>query len=94
MKHKLLLFFIIFTIMFLPLSKVFAINMNLATENNFYENSSNNAINTENTSRGPVTITTTNENEFLTIENILSIILIVIGILLILLGIAIIIRFK
>ena len=55
---------------------------------------SNSISNPSNTSPKTVTVTSTNNNEFLTVENILCIILIVIGILLVFLGIAIIIRFK
>lgn len=55
---------------------------------------SNSISNTDSTPSKTVTVTSTDSDEFLTVENVLSIILIVIGILLIFLGIAIIIRFK
>ncbi len=69
------------------------------SEDNPYEYESLNAdttINNEETDDSSPVITTTvsDEDEFLTVENILSIIIIVIGILLILLAIAILIRFK
>ena len=69
-----------------------------STQNNLSENETlnNNTDDTEtdNSSSKITTNKTTKEDEFLTIENILSIIIIVIGILLIFLSIAILIRFK
>lgn len=106
---KLCVFFIIFILTLIALStKILGINMNLQS-NDINTNSDNNvtsndAVNNTNdnsattnqvSSNKPVTVTTTSsDTEFLTVGNILSIILIVIGILLILLGIAIIVRFK
>ena len=52
------------------------------------------STNTSPVSNPQITVTSTRDNEFLTIENILSIIIIVIGIILIFLGIAIMIRCK
>ena len=49
---------------------------------------------TDNSSQKVTTTRNTDEDEFLTVENILSIIIIVIGILLIFLAVAILIRFK
>lgn len=51
-------------------------------------------INENDTPRVTSSTTSSDEDEFLTVENILSIIIIVIGILLVLLAIAILIRFK
>ena len=66
--------------------------------NNSYQNSSTNnePVNssTVQTSNPVVTTTSSNNNDFLTVENILSIAIIVIGILLIFLSIAILIRCK
>lgn len=53
-----------------------------------------NTADTSNLSNPQITITSNKDNEFLTIENILSVTIIVIGIILIFLGIAIIIRCK
>ena len=61
-------------------------NQGINNTNNINNYSSNNVRN--------VTATSQDNNGFLTIGNILAIILIVIGILLILLGIAILVRFK
>ena len=60
------------------------------------QNSENNTEETYTPSNAPsvVTTTTSNSNNFLTIDNIISIILIAIGIVLILFGIAIFVRFK
>lgn len=63
----------------------------------FVQNNENNNIEeTSAPSNAPsvVTTTTSNSNSFLTIDNIISIILIAIGIVLILFGIAIFVRFK
>lgn len=63
----------------------------------FVQNNENNNIEeTSAPSNAPsvVTTTTSNSNNFLTIDNIISIILIAIGIVLILFGIAIFVRFK
>lgn len=66
-----------------------------ATDNNIFENSlSSNTSTTSTISNPQVTITSTRDNDFFTIENILSVVIIVIGIILIFLGIAIIIRCK
>lgn len=74
-------------------------NLNENNEiNNSYQNSSTNneSINssTVQTSNPVVTTTSSNNNDFLTVENILSISIIVIGVLLIFLSIAILIRCK
>jgi hypothetical protein len=60
------------------------------------QNSESNTEETYTPSNAPsvVTTTTSNSNNFLTIDNIISIILIAIGIVLILFGIAIFVRFK
>ena len=60
------------------------------------QNSENNTEETYTPSNAPsvVTTITSNSNNFLTIDNIISIILIAIGIVLILFGIAIFVRFK
>ena len=63
----------------------------------FVQNNENNNIEeTSDPSNAPsvVTTTTSNSNSFLTIDNIIAIILIAIGIVLILFGIAIFVRFK
>ena len=63
----------------------------------FVQNNENNNIEeTSAPSNAPsvVTTTTSNSNNFLTIDNIIAIILIAIGIVLILFGIAILVRFK
>lgn len=79
----------------------FAIDMNLTmnnqTENNELEvqtNEVNEETYTPSNAPSVVTTTTSNSNNFLTIDNIISIILIAIGIVLILFGIAIFVRFK
>lgn len=88
----------------------FSINMNLEDtqvpdttdiveqsqpEDNSLEISTNNNSTETNDSSSRVTVTrTTDEDEFLTVENVLSIIIIVIGLLLIFLSIAILIRLK
>ena len=67
------------------------------TEDNSLEeniNNDNDDTETENSSPKVTTTNKTDEDELLTVENILSIIIIVIGILLIFLSIAILIRFK
>lgn len=101
---KFLLILILFILFFIPNIKSFGINMNLISntvESNAITNDDTNntsdsstVYNASNTSSKTVTVTSTDNNEFLTVENVLCIILIVIGILLIFLGIAIIIRFK
>ena len=63
-------------------------------EANSLSNSNTATTNTSPVSNPQITVTSTRDNEFLTIENILSIIIIVIGIILIFLGIAIMIRCK
>ena len=62
----------------------------------FVQNDENNIEETSAPSNVPsvVTTTTSNSNNFLTIDNIIAIILIAIGIVLILFGIAIFVRFK
>lgn len=79
----------------------FAIDMNLTmnnqTGNNELEvqtNEVNEETYTPSNAPSVVTTTTSNSNNFLTIDNIISIILIAIGIVLILFGIAIFVRFK
>ena len=57
-------------------------------------NTTRTETNNENDSPRVISSTTSEDDEFLTVENILSIIIIVIGILLILLAVAILIRFK
>lgn len=98
---KVLTIFVLFILLLIPTVKSFGINMNLISNNtntnqNIIENNVSNINDTNlSPSATPRTVTVTNsDDEFLTVENVLSIILIVIGILLILLGIAIIIRFK
>lgn len=99
---KILLIFTLILLVFIPSVKAFGINMNLVPntiENNEINNTTSNNTSNENTNTfsntsRSVTVTSSDDDEFLTVENVLSIILIVIGILLILLGIAIIIRFK
>lgn len=98
---KVLTISILFILFFIPTIKSFGINMNLEY-NTFENNTSNNIVSNINTSDNnsannypkTVTVTSSDDDEFLTVENILSVILIVIGILLIFLGIAIIVRFK
>lgn len=68
--------------------------INNDTQNNSMSNSNSSANNTSPVSNPQITVTSTRDTEFLTIENILSIIIIVIGIILIFLGIAIMIRCK
>lgn len=63
-------------------------------ETNSLSNSNASTANTSSVSNPQITVTSARDNEFLTIENILSIIIIVIGIILIFLGIAIMIRCK
>lgn len=63
-------------------------------ESNTTADTSFNTTDTSNLSNPQITITSNKDNEFLTIENILSVTIIVIGIILIFLGIAIIIRCK
>lgn len=67
---------------------------NISSENETSITDVDDTAETDNSSPRVTTTRNTDENEFLTIENILSIIIIVIGILLILLAIAILIRFK
>lgn len=102
---KILIILFVFIILNIPAIQSFSINMNLDpiaipenTENNT-TNIDNNTISDSNiddneSSNIPKAVSSSEDDEFLTIENILSIILIVIGILIILLGIAILIRFK
>lgn len=98
---KTLVILILFVLFFIPAIKSLGINMNLepmniqtntTDDNNLAANTHNNT--SSSTFHKTVTVTSSDDDEFLTIENVLSIILIVIGILLIFLGIAIIIRFK
>lgn len=63
-------------------------------DSDFESNTTSDTSNTSNLSNPQITITSNKDNEFLTIENILSVTIIVIGIILIFLGIAIIIRCK
>ena len=67
-----------------------------AENNNSIDTSVQNSENNTEETYAPsvVTTTTSNSNNFLTIDNIISIILIAIGIVLILFGIAIFVRFK
>ena len=98
---KIFITFVVFILFLIPTIKSFGINMDLRS-NNAVDDTTNNIVanisTTDNTSVSndfrTVTVTSSDDDEFLTIENILSVILIVIGILLIFLGIAIIIRFK
>lgn len=80
-------------------------NTNIELENTFEDNTSTNNVQNQNVSetqsvdeddtpRTTSSTTVSNNDEFLTVENILSIIIIVIGLLLIFLAIAILIRFK
>lgn len=129
MKTKILLLFIIFTLLFVTIVNAANIDTNLsnsarpsvqedendlysqdndnddnnyldesAYDSNYEEGSSLNATNKQTATSSSVpsvkTTTTTTDQDFFTVENILSIALIVIGILLVLLGIAILIRFK
>lgn len=102
---KVLVVSLLFLLLFISNLSVFAINMDLPinteTESNeIVENETVNESSTTNTVRrnsstpSSTVVTNNSEDEVLTLENILSIVLIVIGILLILLGIAIIVRFK
>ena len=100
---KIFITFVVFILLLIPTIESFGIDMNLTPnilENNTFDDTTNSIVSntTDNTSvtnnLRTVTVTTSDNNEFLTVENILSVILIVIGILLIFLGIAIIIRFK
>lgn len=100
---KILIIFILFILLLIPTIESFGIDMNLTPnilENNTFDDTTNSIVSntTDNTSvtNNPrtVTVTSSDNDEFLTVENILSVILIVIGILLIFLGIAIIVRFK
>ena len=100
---KIYILFIIIMLVFTPYIKASSVNMNLDYNiDNSYEsepeidnNAFDNSTNTSGTSSNSPTVTTdSSNNDFLTIENILSIIIIVIGIILIFLGIAIIIRCK
>ena len=105
-SFKILMIIFVFIILSIPALQSFAINMNLDSnpipDNNTEINTDiNNTISdsdTDNTQSSntfkTVTVTSTENDEFLTTENILSIIIIVIGILLIFLGIAILIRTK
>lgn len=80
-------------------------NTNIELENTFEDNTSTNNVQNQNVSeiqtqdtddsaRISSSTTVSDDDEFLTVENVLSIIIIVIGILLIFLAIAILIRFK
>ena len=100
---KILIIFILFILLLIPTIESFGIDMNLTPnilENNTFDDTTNSIVSntTDNTSvtNNPrtITVTSSDNDEFLTVENILSVILIVIGILLIFLGIAIIVRFK
>lgn len=100
--------FILFILLLIPYIKVLAVEMDLESEQNSeqylsatsdsnIDNSptTNTDASTSNSYSNPrVTTTSSNNGEFLTIENILSIIIIVIGIILIFLGIAILVRCK
>lgn len=100
---KLLSILLFFVLLFIPTVKSFGINMNLepiniqsnTTENNNLDTNTSTDNNTSSSnSHKTITVTSSDNHEFLTVENVLSILLIVIGILLVFLGIAIIIRFK
>ena len=100
---KIIIIFILFILLLIPTIESFGIDMNLTPnilENNTFDDTTNSIVSntTDNTSvtNNPrtITVTSSDNDEFLTVENILSVILIVIGILLIFLGIAIIVRFK
>lgn len=70
---------------------------NTVSNNELQNNNTNNSVEnmTDSSSdNGPRVTSTSSEDEFLTIENILAIIIIVIGILLVFLSIAILIKFK
>lgn len=70
-------------------------NFNDFSQNNIADNTADNSISsTVQTSNPVVTTTSSNNDNFLTVENILSISIIVIGVLLIFLSIAILIRCK
>lgn len=70
-------------------------NFNDFSQNNVADNNTDNSISsTVQTSNPVVTTTSSNDDNFLTVENILSISIIVIGVLLIFLSIAILIRCK
>ena len=110
MKKLCIFFIIIFVILCMSFSHVSAVNisMDLPDDNeetnasyNEQENnvetssiSSSDTSNTSSISNPQIAVTSSRNNEFLTIENILSVTIIVIGIILIFLGIAIIIRCK
>ena len=67
---------------------------NITAENDSQVSNTNTSNATSSNNPKSVTVVSADENDFFTIENILSIIIIVIGIILVLLGIAILIRFK
>lgn len=73
---------------------------NTLSDNNISENENattdenSNSPNTSTSNSPRVTSTTSDDDEFLTVENVLSIIVIVIGVLLVFLAVAILVRFK
>lgn len=83
----------IFIILFSLITKIYAIDMNLSSDETESQTSENIVSTTQSNSSVSSRSNSTDEN-FLSIENILSIIIIVIGVILIFLGIAIIIRCK
>ena len=98
---KISILVIVFAFILAPFINTFAINMNIDDYENHFNNTIDNDYEEEETSptttttNNPTVTTNSSENdEFLTIENILSIVIIVIGIILIFLAIAILIRCK
>jgi len=100
---KIYILFTLFIFIFMPFINTSAIDMNLSTDQDYNtysydditdDDTIDEVNNAQENTNIPTVTTTSTDDEFLTIENILSIIIIVIGIILIFLGIAILIRCK
>ena len=91
---KICILFLIFILFFYSSINTFAVDINMDNIDSTQSEISTQEEQSSNSNLPTVITTSSNDDEFLTIENILSIVIIVIGIILIFLAIAILIRCK